>query len=99
MTRKPLPEGLNMMFTKLVAIVAISGLAVTANAGDGTLRRNVQVAQNDEATVETVTKTKEDINININTAPAPQPKAVAQPATVVEAQPVSASRADQLRKE
>lgn len=101
-----------MKFTKLVAAIACLLLAATANAGDGTLRRDL--AQNTDESVEQLnTKSKsESVNININTpanqpqiqgqaaqTPGSQAQPVAQPATTVEAQPAEESRAEMLRKE
>ncbi len=87
-----------MKFTKFIALIAITGLAINASAyQDGTLRR---VAQNDEPTTGVVILNS---NSNLNTSESTSraegtSKAVAQPVTVVEASPVSESRAEALRK-
>ncbi len=93
-----------MKFSKLVAILAIAALAANANAyNDGTLRRSATVAQADYDANREV-----NININTNANTASQAQAasaqqqvqqpVQQPITVVEASPVSDSRAEALRK-
>ncbi len=76
-----------MTFKNLVALVAITAFTAQVNAQDnGTLRR---FAQNDTQ-VTTVTT-----EVNTSTA---APQAVQQPATVVEAAPLTESKAEQLRK-
>lgn len=75
-----------MRFTKLIAIVAIISMAAQANAQDGgTLRRAAN-----EPTVVLIPAQ----NVNVN----PAAQAQTQPATVVEAAPVSESKAEMLRK-
>lgn len=91
-----------MKFNVLVAIFAIAGLAGQANAySDGTLRTATQVAQND---TEVVTESQPAqgvviLNSNSNTAATSTTQAtVQQPVTVVEAAPVSESKAESMRK-
>ncbi len=100
-----------MKFSYLIALIAITTMGMNAMAIDGTLRR--QVAQNDDASSGVVilnTNTATNTNGN-NSATAAQSsdqsqrseqaqaqKAVAQPTTIVEATPVSESRAEALRK-
>lgn len=94
-----------MRFNNLVAVIAITTLAAQANAySDGTLRRSVKVAQNDTVVSETIPSQgvvimNSNSNTNSNSAAAvQQPQAVQQPTTVVEAAPVSDSRADLMRR-
>lgn len=94
-----------MKFNKMIAVVAMISLAVQANAQDGTLRR---VAQNDTVNTEAAgeNQTKQDQaqaaqaqqSVTVTTTVMPTPAAAEQPATVVEAQPVVESKAEQLRK-
>lgn len=91
-----------MRFTRFIALIAILGLAAQAKAydgNDGTLRRSTtQIAQSDE--------TPGVVIVNSTNVPAAQPQAtqptgpqaVQQPATVVEAAPVTESKAESLRK-
>lgn len=87
-----------MKFHSLVAIFAISALAMQANAkADGTLRRTL-VAQNEITNTDYQPETTQGVvimNTNTNSNAA---QAVAQPATVVEAAPVQDSRAENLRR-
>lgn len=82
-----------MKFNKLVAVLAVISLAVQANAQDGMLRR--QVAQNDGINAESTSITT---NVNVSAPATAASSAAQQPATVVEAQPVVESKAEQLRK-
>ncbi len=85
-----------MKFNVLVAIFAIAGLASTANAySNGTLR----VAQNDTEVVTESQPAQGVVIMNSNTASQTSTQqAVQQPVTVVEAAPVSESKAELMRK-
>lgn len=93
-----------MKFNKVIAIIAMVSMAVPAHAQDGLLRRVAQNDVNAETAGESQTKQGVIINntnttvqaapIQVQQAPAP----TVQPATVVEAAPVTESRAEQLRK-
>lgn len=88
-----LTEGVNMKFNNLVAIIATISFAIPVNAQDGTLRR---VAQNDQTT--TVTTEVNTTTVAPQAVQTSAPAASVQPATVVEAAPVSESKAESLRK-
>ena len=93
-----------MQFNKLVAVIAILGLSFQANAySDGTLRRSVQVAQNDTTVVTESEPAQGVVIMNSNTSTNTTPSsassaAVSQPTTVVEAAPVTESKAELMRK-
>jgi opacity protein-like surface antigen len=93
-----------MQFNKLVAVIAILGLSLQANAySDGTLRRSVQVAQNDTTVVTESEPAQGVVIMNSNTSTNTTPSsassaAVSQPTTVVEAAPVTESKAELMRK-
>ncbi len=57
-----------MQFTKLIALVAITGLAINASAySDGTLRRGYTVAANDTTAVSEAQPTQGVVILNTNT--------------------------------
>jgi opacity protein-like surface antigen len=91
-----------MRFSRFIALIAILGLAAQAQANDGTLRRSTQVAQADDVSTAAPTSSPGVVIVNSTTTAQPvqaQPvQAVQQPATVVEASPVSESKAESLRK-
>jgi hypothetical protein len=99
-----------MQFSKFVAIIAILGVGLQANAyTDGSLRRGYTVAQNDTTAVSESQPTQGVVILNTNTntnsasnaakANAQQSQTATQiPTTVVEANPVSESRAEAMRR-
>jgi hypothetical protein len=98
-----------MQFTKLIAIIAITSLGLAAQAQDGTLRRGTLVAANDTTAVSEAQPSQGVVILNTNTntntatnaakANAQQSQTATQiPTTVVEANPVSESRAEAMRR-
>ena len=86
-----------MKFSKIIALLAIITMGTSALGADGLLRR--AVAQNDDNSNDVVILNT-NTNSNANSATAAQTQStVAQPTTIVEASPVSESRAEILRKE
>jgi len=87
-----------MKFNKMVAVIAIFSMAAQAHAySDGSLRRSVTVAANDTAVVTESEPTQGVVIMNSNTNTS-DTAAVAQPTTVVEASPVTESKAELMRK-
>jgi len=88
-----------MTFNKLVAVIAISTLAIQANAySDGTLRRAVTVAQNDTTVITESEPAQGVVIMNSNTNTNSASAAAVQPVTIVEAAPVADSKAELMRK-